>query len=131
MKTLHLTLKKQWFDMIESGEKKEEYREIKPYWISRLVDWSGYPKESLYEHKNFAKDIYYDIKQGEDPNDVIKYYFSKVNQFDRVIFKNGYSGGAPLISFSSPIISIDDGRPEWGAEPGKKYFVIKLGDKIK
>lgn len=30
MKTLHLVLKKRWFDMILSGEKKEEYREIKP-----------------------------------------------------------------------------------------------------
>lgn len=34
---LHLTLKKKWFDMILSGIKKEEYREIKPYWIKRLV----------------------------------------------------------------------------------------------
>jgi len=33
---LHLTLKKKWFDMIVSGEKREEYREIKPYWIKRL-----------------------------------------------------------------------------------------------
>ena len=32
-----LTLKKQWFDMIASGEKKEEYREIKDYWWMRLV----------------------------------------------------------------------------------------------
>ena len=37
MKTLKLTLKKKWFDMILSGEKGEEYREIKPYWVSRLV----------------------------------------------------------------------------------------------
>ena len=29
---LHLNLEKKWFDMILSGEKKEEYREIKPYW---------------------------------------------------------------------------------------------------
>jgi hypothetical protein len=36
MKTLHLTLKKKWFDMILAGEKKEEYREIKPYWWNRL-----------------------------------------------------------------------------------------------
>ena len=27
-KILHLTLKKKWFDMIASGEKKEEYREM-------------------------------------------------------------------------------------------------------
>jgi len=41
---LHLTLKKKWFDMISSGEKKEEYREIKPYWTKRLLDSSGTPK---------------------------------------------------------------------------------------
>ena len=34
---LHLTLKKNWFDLILSGEKKEEYREIKPYWEKRLI----------------------------------------------------------------------------------------------
>ena len=37
MKILHLTLKKKWFDMIASGEKREEYREIKPYWNKRLI----------------------------------------------------------------------------------------------
>ncbi len=36
MKVLHLNLKKKWFDMIASGEKTEEYREIKPYWNTRL-----------------------------------------------------------------------------------------------
>lgn len=36
MKTLQLTLKKQWFDMIYLGIKTEEYREIKPFWEKRL-----------------------------------------------------------------------------------------------
>jgi hypothetical protein len=36
IKILHLTLKKQWFDLIASGTKKEEYREMKPYWHKRL-----------------------------------------------------------------------------------------------
>jgi hypothetical protein len=42
MKVLNLTLKKKWFDMIKSGEKKEEYREVKEYWNNRLLslDWS-------------------------------------------------------------------------------------------
>jgi hypothetical protein len=31
MKTLNLVLKKKWYDMIESGEKTEEYRELKSY----------------------------------------------------------------------------------------------------
>lgn len=37
MRILHLTLKKTWFDMIASGEKREEYREMKPYWHKRLL----------------------------------------------------------------------------------------------
>lgn len=37
MKTLHLILKKKWFDMILSGEKKEEYRDQKQYWKNRLI----------------------------------------------------------------------------------------------
>lgn len=37
MRILHLTLKRRWFDMILSGEKTEEYREIKDYWTRRLA----------------------------------------------------------------------------------------------
>jgi len=33
---LVLPIKKQWFEMIVNGEKKEEYREIKPYYDKRL-----------------------------------------------------------------------------------------------
>lgn len=33
---LTLPIKKKWYDMILSGEKKEEYREIKPYYESRF-----------------------------------------------------------------------------------------------
>ena len=40
MKILHLVLKGKWYDMILSDIKKEEYREIKPFWIKRLCeDW--------------------------------------------------------------------------------------------
>ena len=38
MKILNMTLKKKWFDMILSGEKTEEYREMKPYWHTRLLN---------------------------------------------------------------------------------------------
>jgi hypothetical protein len=35
---LHLVLKGKWYDMIKSGEKLEEYREITPYWKKRIID---------------------------------------------------------------------------------------------
>lgn len=39
---LTLPIKKQWFDMILSGEKTEEYRGIKPYYTSRFEHlWQG------------------------------------------------------------------------------------------
>lgn len=38
VKILHLSLKKQWYDLINSGEKKEEYREMTPYWIKRITN---------------------------------------------------------------------------------------------
>lgn len=111
MKTLHLTLKKKWFDMIASGEKTEEYREIKKHWVQRICD----------EHEGMMGGDFMDA------HTVCAYTF---RQFDAVVFCNGYSGGAPLMSFRNPTISIDTGNPEWGAEPGKKYFVIKLGERV-
>ena len=36
MTILTLPIKKKWFDLIASGEKKEEYREIKPYYQTRF-----------------------------------------------------------------------------------------------
>ena|ERR1700679_3471477 len=36
MDTITTTLKRQWFAKIVDGTKKIEYREIKPYWTSRL-----------------------------------------------------------------------------------------------
>lgn len=37
MKILHLPLMAKWYEMIERGEKLEEYRENKPYWRKRLL----------------------------------------------------------------------------------------------
>ena len=38
---LTLPIKKKWFDMILSGEKKEEYREIIPYYTTRFKNYCG------------------------------------------------------------------------------------------
>jgi hypothetical protein len=44
-KILHLTLKKKWFKLIASGEKKREYRQRKPYWEKRFLDKNGFAIE--------------------------------------------------------------------------------------
>ena len=53
MRVLHLTLKKQWFDMIAIGEKGEEYREIKPYWMKRI---EGREYDVVQFRNGYAKD---------------------------------------------------------------------------
>lgn len=47
MKILDLPLKAKWYEMIESGNKKEEYREIKKYWIGRLAKCGGHNSYGL------------------------------------------------------------------------------------
>lgn len=85
-KALFLILKRKWFDLIKSGEKTHEYRDVKPYWIKRIEgkNWSrvifanGYKKDrelmmfsidniSITTHPNHLGDIgeYYDIKLGK------------------------------------------------------------------
>jgi len=58
MNILHLTLMKKWFDQILTGIKRVEYREIKPYWTTRLLDKNGKPKQyDIIEFRNgYSKD---------------------------------------------------------------------------
>lgn len=105
MKTLTLSLKKQWFDMIKSGEKKEEYREICDYWGVRFAG------RDVWANEFCIKDV------GE----------IELKRFDRIVFTLGYPKADDTkrrLSFKNPKIRIGTGRPEWGAEPGKLYFVI-------
>ena len=69
MRTLNMTLKKKWFAMILSGEKKEEYREIKNHWdvmlrnpqdINFVIFRNGYRVESpkmMVEVKGIRKGL--------------------------------------------------------------------------
>ena len=96
MNTLTFSLNRQWFNMIKSGEKKEEYREKSEYWQRRLY-------------------------RSMDAND------AEFKQFDRLVFTLSYPKAGDTerrLVFKNPRIRIGTGRPEWGAEPGKNYFVI-------
>lgn len=101
---LTLPIKKKWFDMILSGEKREEYREIKSYWTKRLL----------------KTDIDFDIKKLQEQLKKENSYLDKT-----VIFRNGYSNNSPSIKCMVSI-NIGYGKEEWGAEPGKLYYVLKI-----
>ena len=136
MKTLHLVLKRKWWDMIASGEKKEEYREPKYYWYRRLLnvdrDGYGYFCESCYgdfeDLFRASNDSYHEFTlrlQQAIEDGVFEY-----KEFDCVQFHLGYRKYAPRMTFEIEEISIGKGREDWGAEPDKLYFVIKLGKRI-
>lgn len=114
MKVLHLTLNKKWFDMILSGEKKEEYREIKGYWANRFLCKIGLSPQ--FFGPNFSRKNRMVIPKG--------YY----KQFDFIEFSNGYSPSQPKMVIKCQGIEIKQGIKEWGAEEGVEYFVLKLGE---
>lgn len=87
---LILPIKKKWFDMILSGDKKEEYREIKPYYDSRFR-----------------------IRNEDEARTLI------------LLFRNGYRKNSPAIK-CEVIISKGLGKTQWGAEPNKEYYVLKI-----
>jgi len=88
-----LPIKKKWFDMILSGEKKEEYREITDYYDVRFRNIWGYPAYWGEQHL--------------------------------VCLRNGYSASSPSIIVKCTL-SIGYGLEEWGAEPKRKYFILRI-----
>lgn len=104
MKILHLSLKEKWYRKIESGEKKEEYREITPYWVKRLTDTDNFldAKHIPFRH------------------------------YDAVEFSLGYpkkENTSRRMTFEIASIGIGVGNTKWGAPTDKAVFIIKLGER--
>lgn len=99
---LILPIKKKWFDMIIARAKPEEYREISPYYKSRF--------KSIF-------DMY--------PYSCIPTGFDK----QQLMLRNGYSRKSPSCVITASL-DIKTGNPEWGAEKGKEYFVLKIHDVV-
>lgn len=106
---LVLPIKKKWFDMIASGEKKEEYREIKPYYKTRF--YNAIKKE--LDKETFAQQV-----------TAVVLYDNTV-MLD-VIFRNGYSKNSPKIKCKCIFKGRGQGKEEWGAEPGKEYYILEI-----
>lgn len=121
MQNLRLPLMTKWFEMTKSGTKTEDYREITPYWINRLIS------------KNFAYDCH---ECGIVDFDRIHIHLSACpNGFFKNFDKNIITLGYPKSTDSERILEIEhkgieirNGNPEWGASPNKMYFVIKHGN---
>lgn len=118
---LILPIKKRWFDMILSGEKKEEYRDIKEYYETRFQNLFGaITIHPLYPPDNFLDRSEYELLQGEAvPEEIRK------EGIQEIIFRNGYSKDSKAIKARCRLRT-GKGRPEWGAEPDKQYYILEI-----
>lgn len=53
-----------------------------------------------------------------------------IRHFDSIVFSNGYAKNRPQFEIELKNIVVAGGKAEWGAENGKNYFVLKLGEII-
>lgn len=105
---LILPIKKKWFDMILSGEKKEEYRECTKYYKGRFFNL-------------------FDIIDECD-GDLINPFEEKPER--EIMFRNGYSKNSPSF-VAKCTLSVGTGKEEWGAEKDKKYFILTVQEILK
>ncbi len=122
-RTLRLPLKKKWYDMIKRGEKKEEYRKVTPYWCKRLV---------FFTKAEFPTPTWQHVSKW-----INERCFIPLNMYHRYYVEVEFTLGYPKkddtsrrMKFAIENISVGQGKPKWGAEPGELYFVIELGGRI-
>lgn len=94
--------------MILSGEKKEEYREIKSYYTKR-----------------FDNQLNRKLTIGGKKGTLNEWLRTDIKYYLDVKFRNGYSSASPSFNAKCQLM-IGKGRSEWGAEPGKEYYVLKI-----
>ena len=111
-RSLELVLKAEWYDMIERGEKLEEYREVTPYWRKRICR-----SESFCQMREVCKANILCHYEGDVPPKNLS-----------VTFHRAYT--QTKMTFKIKRVSIGFGNPEWGAVSGRKYYVIKLGERV-
>lgn len=124
MKILDLVLKGVYYDMIASGEKKEEYRKITHHWMQRLFLQGDY----IYLWKPFRR-YAMDAKMIDRlKNQIYKTAEMRFRDYEYVRFHRGYTNITMLLKIED--ITISKGNSAWGAPEDKEVFIIKLGERI-
>ena len=99
IRTLKVTLKREFFDAIYRGEKKEEYRAYTKFWISRLLVLNE--KDNLYGPR----------------------------EYDTILFSNGYNPDSPTmeVEYKGLIVDTFSDVPEDAPDEARLGFAIQLG----
>lgn len=99
--------------MIESGIKKEEYREIKPFWMRRIFDC--------------PRGLSTCMELTSDCSNCIRLLPLRPRSFTHVRFRYGYT--SKTMTFKIGSIAIGTGKLEWGA-PKENVIIISIGDRV-
>lgn len=94
--------------MIAAGEKKEEYREIKNYWLRRLAD--GFTSKMIDGRRIYIFEGMYRPKH-----------------YDIVRFRNGYAANAPTMDVELKGIEFGFAKEAWAGGFKDQCFILKLG----
>ena len=112
MKVLHLFLKHKWYDMIASGEKTEEYRELTLRYLKRLLQGSHSDYGFTFTQTKAC------LKDFQPVNEMLD------TSYTHVCFHRAYTSTVIYVELKG--ISIGIGNPEWGA-PTYPVFILHLG----
>lgn len=108
---LSLVLKRKWYEMIECGEKREEYRLPTLYWRKRLNNW-----DKAFDYQTTP---------------VVEFRLGYAKDAKRMAF---WCLGIETARGMMPYAYVDDitvkqRHPEWG-EPLQPHFFISLGGRV-
>jgi hypothetical protein len=121
-----IILNKKWFEMILSGQKKEDYREIKNHWGRRLVDCEYIMPPQMWQ--KFLSDLKNPYLRHESVEALLDCFSCKLKHFDKIYFRYIYQKNSPEFYAKVKYFKIKKGKEEWGADPDKYYFTFGLGE---
>ena len=130
---LTLILIKQWFIDTFKGIKKEEYREITPYWAKRLLCMeNGDNLSKCYSEESISficRALSGREHHFESIEDVITTFHIWFKDFEATDFRNGYKSlkEVPRFIIENKGITIGKGNPEWGYVGKDNVFIIHHG----
>lgn len=109
---LELKIKRKWFDMILSGEKKEEYRKYDEYYHCRIGGAIYRKNKETKKYPNFY--VYNPFMRGLEED------------YLKVKFTNGYNKNSPYFIANCRVFVRIGGKKEWGANPDNYYYVFEI-----
>ena len=137
MATLQLNLIKKWFDLTLQGVKKEEYRDITPFWAKRLLCMENGDNLTICYSKETIERLCVSLKYWKELDyasieKVLDTFHIKFKEYLNTDFRNGYKSldKVPRFIIENKGIIIGKGKEKWGFTGCIPMFIIHHGEII-